>query len=351
MDMTLRNKELLYLSDKTEMTLKRFIIILVVVVGFKAQAQDPIFTQSNYIQETINPGFSGFEDSDRIAAGILSRTQWPNLDLRVDTQYAYVNKSYDYGPSLGFGVGVNFLRQHEAFNNYNYYQLNVNYAHRVNLNGGWYFRPALEVGLGFKDIGFSNLTLADQININSGVVNAVSVDPLRNTADNVFFGDISGGFVFEKEAFNGLAYWFGVSAKHLNRPNISFVDGKELPLDIFYSLHGNFRFPFMNDYSIMTTANYMQQGEYNRLDIGALFMVNQFLIGVTAATNPAKNDSNSHMLTSINGFLGLEYTAFRFGLSYDMNTSKIGRTNGVYEISVTYLSRCRRCKTDRSRKR
>ena len=198
---------------------------------------------------------------------------------------------------------------------------------------------------------FFNSILPDQININSRVVNPVSVDPLSNTLDNVFFGDISAGSVFEREEFDGLTYWFGASAKHLNRPNISFVDGEELPLDIFYSLHGNFRFPFMIDYSIMMTANYVQQGEYNRLDIGSLFVVNQFLIGVTAATNPARNDENSHVLTSVNGFFGLEFTEFRFGLSYDMNTSKIGRTNGVYEISVTYLSPCRRCKTDRSRKR
>jgi len=333
------------------MNLKQILCSILLVVGIWVNAQDPIFTQANYIQETINPGFSGYEDSDRIAAGVLSRTQWPNLDLRVDTQYAYLNKSYDYGPSLGFGLGVNFLRQHETFNKYNYYQMNVNYAHRVNLNGGWFFRPAIEVGFGFKDIGFSNLTLADQININTGVVNSVSIDALSNTINNVFFGDISAGLVFERQDFNGITYWFGASAKHLNRPNISFVDGQTLPLDIFYTLHGNFRFPFQNDYSIMMTTNYMQQGEYNRLDIGSLFVVNQFLIGITAATNPAKNDANSHLLTSINGFLGLQYDAFRFGLSYDANTSKIGNTNGVYEFSVTYLSRCRRCNIDRSRKK
>ncbi len=334
------------------MTLRNRIIgITLALVGFCAHAQDPIFTQSNYIQETLNPAFSGFEDSDRIAAGLLSRTQWPNLDLRVDTQYAYVNKSFDNGPSNGYGIGINILRQHETFNKYNYYQMNVNYAHRVNLNNNWFFRPAIEVGFGFKDIGFSNLTLADQININTGVINPVSVDPLSNNINNVFFGDISGGFVFERQESNGITYWFGASAKHLNRPNISFVDGENLPLDIFYSLHGNYRFPFLNDYSIMMTANYMQQGEYNRLDIGSLFIVNQFLFGITAATNPAKNDPNSHLLTSINGFFGLEYEEFRFGLSYDANTSKIGRTDGVYEFSVTYLSRCRRCKIDRSRKR
>jgi len=118
-----------------------------------------------------------------------------------------------------------------------------------------------------------------------------------------------------------------------------------------YSLHGNYRFPFLNDYSIMMQVNYMQQGQYNRLDIGSIFQLNQFIVGITAATNPARNDLNSHLLTSINTFIGLEYTQYRFGLSYDINTSKIGNTLGVYEFSLTYLSRCRRCNTDRSRKR
>lgn len=42
---------------------------------------------------------------------------------------------------------------------------------------------------------------------------------------------------------------------------------------------------------------------------------------------------------------------FRFGLSYDYNLTKIGQTYGVYEFSVTYLTRCRNCYTDRKRKR
>lgn len=315
------------------------------------KAQDPIFTQSNYVQETLNPGFSGFEDNDRIYAGVLSRLQWPSIDLNLTTQYAFVNKSYDYGPSLGFGVGVNAIWQHETFNNYNYVQINANYAHRVNLDGGWFFRPGIEVGVGSKSNQFGNLTLADQININNGTINPVSIDPLSNNTRSRYFIDFSTGIVFEKEEFNGITYWFGASVKHLNRPNISFVEGEKVPLNIFYSIHGNYRFPFLNDYSIMMTANYMQQGQYNRFDIGSLFQVNQFLVGLTAATNPARNTENSHLLTSINAFLGLEYTEFRFGLSYDMNTSEIGNTRGVYEFSLTYLSRCRRCNTDRSRKR
>jgi type IX secretion system PorP/SprF family membrane protein len=350
--MRLKNKELLYLSNKTRMTLRTQItIIIAVLLGFNSNAQDPIFTQSNYIQETINPGFSGFEDNDRISAGLLSRTQWPNLGLKVRTQYFYINKSYENKNASGSGIGFSALWQNESFSNYNYYQANVNYMHRVNLNGGWYFRPAIEVGFGFKDIGFKSLTLADQININTGEIASVSVDPFSGNTENVFFFDVSSGFVFEKQGYNGTTYWFGISAKHLNRPNISFLRDENVPLDIFYSIHGNYRFPFMIDYNIMMTVNYMQQGQYNRLDVGTLFQVNQFLLGLTAATNPARNDNNSHLVTSLNGFLGLEYTNFRFGLSYDANISKIGNTNGVYEFSLTYMSRCRSCPTNRNRKR
>lgn len=327
------------------------LILIIIIIGHAANAQDPIFTQANYVQETLNPGFSGFEDNDRIYAGILSRLQWPSLDLNLTTQYAFVNKSFDYGPGFGFGIGANAIWQYESFNNYNFVQLNVNYAHRVNLEGGWFFRPGIEVGVGNKSNRFRNLTLADQINIDTGTVSPVSVDPLSNNTRTRYFMDFSAGIVFEKEEFNGRTYWFGASVKHLNRPNISFVDGEQTPLNIFYSIHGNFRFPFLNDYSIMMTANYMQQSQYNRLDIGSLFQMNQFLIGITAVTNPARNDQNSHLLTSVNAFLGLEYTEFRFGLSYDMNTSKIGNTRGVYEFSLTYLSRCRRCNLDRRRKR
>ncbi|RKE98355.1 PorP/SprF family type IX secretion system membrane protein [Ichthyenterobacterium magnum] len=332
----------------------RYKVLLAIIICFflsEVKAQDPIFTQSSFILETINPGFSGFEDNGRTHLGLLHRTQWPRLGLRVNTHYAFWNKSIENSQSSAFGFGFSALRQVESISKYSLNQLNANYAHRVNLNGGWFFRPAIEVGVGYKTFNFQNLTLGDQININTETINPTSVDPLVSNNDNLYFLDISSGLVLEKEEFNGITYWFGVSVKHLNRPNISFVEGDNVPLNIFYSVHGNFRFPVLNDYHLMLSANFMKQGEFNRLDIGTLFHVNQFLFGITAATNPAKNSDNSHILTSINSFIGLEYTDFRFGVSYDFNTSQIGRTDGVYELSITYLSRCRSCNTDRGRKR
>lgn len=68
------------------------------------------------------------------------------------------------------------------------------------------------------------------------------------------------------------------------------------------------------------------------------------MLGLMAVTNPAKNSINSHLLTSINAFVGLEFEQLRVGFSYDINTTNIGRTDGVYELSITYLGGCLICR-------
>lgn len=80
----------------------------------------------------------------------------------------------------------------------------------------------------------------------------------------------------------------------------------------------------------------MQQGRYNRFDLGASILFEKIFFGVTAVTNPAKNGMNGDLLTSVNLFTGLQYENLRLGLSYDFNTTKIGRTGGIYELSLTY---------------
>jgi type IX secretion system PorP/SprF family membrane protein len=318
------------------------IITLLIICGFSidAKAQDPIFSQYFLVPETINPGFSGFEEATYF--GLMHRTQWPNLNLKVETEYAFFNTWVENVGGLGFSIS----NQNESFTNYNHLQGNLNYAYHVRLGNDWYFRPAVELGLGTKSYNFRNLVLADQINIGTGTINPVTSDAFALNANrNIMFFDFTAGFVFDKKnTRNDTDLWIGATVKHLNRPNISFVDNNNVPLDIFYSLHANYKFPYYDRNDFILSANYMQQGEYNRLDLGATMKINKLFLGAMAVTNPAKNNNNSHLLTSINALIGLEFEKLRFGFSYDINTSDIGRTDGVYELSITYLAGCLICR-------
>nr|WP_315164156.1 PorP/SprF family type IX secretion system membrane protein [uncultured Flavobacterium sp.] len=316
------------------MKIKVIVFIILFNLSFSVKAQDPIFTQYFMVPETLNPGFTGFLETTN--AGILHRTQWPDLDFRVDSDFGFINTWLENANS---GIGVSVLNHREKFTDYNFSQANFNYAYRVQLNEDWFFRPAIEIGFGNKSFGFQNIILEDQINIGQGTINTSSVDPLLLN-DKVNFFDISIGMLFNNENA-----WFGAAMKHINKPNISFAANGNVPLEMFFSANAGYEF-LLTDYiditylpyetKMLLTSNYMHQGEYSRFDLGAGLVFKKIFFGLTAATNPGKKSVNSHFLTSINAYGGLQYEHFKFGYSYDFNTSKIGRTGGIYELSVIY---------------
>lgn len=316
------------------MKFKILFTILCSLFFSQMKAQGPVFTQYFLIPETLNPGFSGFLETTY--AGIIHRSQWPDLDLKIDTDYAFINT---WSEKMNSGIGFSVLSHRENNTKYSFTQFNASYAYRVALNDEWYFRPAIEVGFGTKSFGFGNLILSDQINIGTGTINSISGDPLVLN-DKFQFFDFTAGMVINNENS-----WFGLSLKHINKPNISFVADRNVPLNMFLSASAGYEFLvvdyldvvlFPYETKFLLTANYMNQGEYNRLDFGSSIMFNTVFFGVSAATNPWTKSDNSHLITSLNVFGGLQYEHLKFGLSHDFITSKIGKTGGIYELSLTY---------------
>nr|WP_315154590.1 PorP/SprF family type IX secretion system membrane protein [uncultured Flavobacterium sp.] len=319
--------------------------ILVLLSSFfytvAVSAQDPVFTQYFMVPQVLNPGFTGMLETTNV--GILHRTQWPELDLRVDSDFVY---AYTWNENINSGFGLNILSQREAFSDYKFTEGSLAYAYRVQLTDEWYFRPAVEFGFGYKSYGFQNLVLGDQINIGSGSISSGSIDPLAFNR-NLNFVDISAGMLVNNQ--NG---WFGLSLKHINKPNISFEKEGNVPLDRFFSANLGYEFliadyidviSFPYETRLLVTTNYMAQGSFDRWDFGTGLIFEKFFFGVGAVTSPSKNTVDSSFLISVNLFGGLQFDHFKFGYSYDFNTTQIGKTGGVYEISIMYIFDTDRC--------
>lgn len=318
---------------------------LFIVLSFftiRVNAQDPVFTQYSLVPETLNPGFTGFQYNWR--AGILHRRQWPDGNRVVDTDYAFVNKMIgDHA-----AVGMTVLNNREAFTNYNFLQVNAVYSYKVEIDYEWSFRPGIEVGYGTKSYNFKNLLLEDQINPNSGAIGGNTSDPnVLGQQGNINFIDIAAGFLIDNE--NG---WFGATMKHLNRPNISYLDSRNVPLDLFLTIHGGYAFDmdgspstiFPENTKLLVTANYMRQSQFNRLDLGSALKFQNFVVGATAVLNPERKSAYSHFLTSVNPYVLVHFGDFNFGYSYDVSTSQLGHTQGIHELSLTWQLRfCETC--------
>lgn len=318
----------------------KIIALFIVFCSFQAEAQDPIFTQFYLVPETLNPAFTGIANTWN--AGIVHRRQWPDGNRKVDSQFGYVNTMV----SDEVGLGMNVMNQNEVFTNLNYFKLNAAFSYKININYDWRLRLGLESGYGRKDYNFRSLLLEDQININTGATDPNTSDPaIGDYRNKLNFFDLAAGFEFDQENA-----WFGASVKHLNRPNVAFREFGNVPLDMFLSIHGGYYFEFLNsptnllpeETTLLLTANYMRQGQYNRLDFGTVMDFRLFSLGVIVATNPEGKSENSHVFTSINPVLSFKASEFTFGYSYDWNISKLGRTQGVHELTLTWQS-SRRC--------
>lgn len=320
--------------------------IILILLGFlwhkKISAQDPIFTQYFFFPQTMNTAFIGIEE--RPYAGMVHRTQWPDLQLSIDTDFVFFNTPIkNTNSSLGFSV----LNQKERFSNYNLSQLNVGYAYQIQIERMWFLRLALDVGLGRKTFGFQNFILSDQIDINTEYVSSNSIDPLV-LRDQIFYPDFSAGVLFNSENS-----WFGIAIKHLNKPNIAFSSEGNQPLDMLYSIHGSYRFliadfidPIVLPYNtqMILSSNFMRQGEFQRLDISSIIQLESlFYFGVGAVSNLTKRNQKKQYFTSLNFLMGMDFERLSFGISYDFNTSKIKRSGGIYELVLTYKFGAERC--------
>lgn len=316
--------------------MKKVFIFLSLLAALATRAQDPIFTQYFLVPETLNAGFTGYLETGSF--GLIHRSQWPDLNFRVDTDYAYGSAWIERMQS---GIGMSVLNHRENFTDYVFTQVNASYAYRVQLSNDWFFRPAIEVGGGFKSYGFNDLILQDQLNIGTGTINPVTVDPAaRDARDKLWFADISAAMLLNNETT-----WLGLSLKHLNRPDISLTQRGNLPLNMFFAGTIGHRmrladyvdatlFPYETD--LLLNANFMKQGAFSRLDLGMELLFKDFFFGVSFATSPFTEAPNGQFLTSVNAFAGLQYEHFKFGFSRDFNTTGIGRTGGVYELSIGY---------------
>lgn len=308
---------------------------------FAAQAQDPIFTQFYNVPEALNPAFTA--SANTWNAGLLHRRQWPNENRRIDTQYAFAsNLATDE-----LGLGLTVQNHQEVFTDYHYFKINGAVSYRVDINYNWHLRLGIEGGYGQKDFEFGGLLLEDQINRNTGSIDGASVDPGIMRSNNLRFFDLNAGLLADSEHV-----WIGVSLRHLNRPDVAFLEYAQVPLNMFLSVHGGYFWDLKGlptvfapeGSTVMVMGHYMRQSEYNRFDLGSVMDYGRFSIGAMAALNLERKTGNGHFLTSVNPIATVQFGEFRFGYSYDINTSGLRRSGGVHELTLVWQS-SRDCST------
>ncbi len=313
---------------------------ILVVVGFFLSlgsfAQDPQLSQYYNAPLYLNPAFAGAGLDTRI--GVNYRLQWPGLG---DPYKAFsVWADHDFYKKRS-GLGVLIKRDIQGTTKLRSTEISAMYAYQINVSDQWTLKPALQVGMGIRDVDFSKAIFGDQL-ANDGTVTGTATDPVAS-GKSFIYPDISVGAV----AYNR-NLWIGFSAHHLNRPDQSFSTIEKSPLPVKWSFIGGYKILLQErqiawgapvlETSITPTFLYKMQGVADQLDLGIYLTHHPFMAGAWYRGLPVKKYgsgiSNSESIVLMGGLI---HNGFTVCYSYDMVVSQLASlSGGAHEISLLY---------------
>lgn len=298
--------------------------------------QDPQFSQYYAAPLYLNPGFTGITPQQRLV--VNHRVQWPNLPQAFST-YSFSYEIFVDELKSGFGVLATTDKMGSA--GWRTTFAGLLYSYKVRINKNWVFSPGLYFSYGNNGIDRSKLLLRDGLEFDGQ-----SIDPDLNKLGNENFFDFSSGAVLYNRSL-----WMGVSAYHLNRPNLSILN-EESRLPVRINVHGGMKVPLYNGPRTISKVSYltpsfvyrMQGASFQQLDVGLQYHVDPIAVGVWYRGIPLKGSFKSGTETiqvvqqdALVFIMSLMFGNFQVGYSYDFTVSRLSTsTGGSHEVSIIY---------------
>lgn len=311
------------------------LLLLVVLLPGKGHAQtDPHFSQYYAYPLWLNPALTGAIDGDYRVTGIY-RNQWNDAASPFSTP----GISADFTTSKNLNIGANVFNQTANGGGYNYLNGYVSLAYtgvRFGANGNQRISLGISAGVINRRFNPSKFTTGEQWNGSTGDATLPNTDILAKTAGTTF--DAGAGIMYFDAAPGKKANLFlGFSAYHLTQPQDAYITGGQAEkLPVRYTVHGGVKLNLAEGFSITPNLLYMQQGQAKEKMAGAYgqIRVNEstdFLLG-----------GNYRFKDALSPYVGVYYKNLVLGLSYDVNTSDLGKLGGnanSFEISLSIIGK------------
>lgn len=318
------------------------LMILLGMVSLKALSQDPHFSQFFASPLTLNPAYTGkFNGIVRIAGNY--RDQWPAISKAFVTSTISVDAPVFKGrlndnDTWGIGGMAMTDRTANGILNSNYLAFSTAYHKSLDEDG---FH---QLGIGFQGVYTSKRLDGSQLNFENelaldGTWTNPSGEAIDGTRVNVSYFDFNAGMIYSGSTTGDNNFYFGASVYHLNRPKENFTNGY-YTLQPRFTIHGGGYFPVGETTTLHVSAQHSRQaGAYETLLGGALaFNLNNDW------DNPTSFYVGSwiRFKDALIPYMGLEWKDFRFGMTYDVNTSSLkaaSQKRGGIELSLIYIKR------------
>lgn len=307
--------------------------LLIFSKGMWAQV-DPHFSQYYVYPSWLNPALTGIFDGDYRVSGIY-RNQWGSVSSPFSTPGA----SFEITTNKNINFGVSLLNQTVKSGGYNYLTAYGSASYtgvRFGVKGDQRLVFGLQAGLINRRFDQSKFTTGNQWNPITGYNPSVPVEAIPLTR-SMSFDAGAGVLYFDAEAGKKANFYGGFSASHITQPDDKFTStAQKTKIPMRFTIHGGVRISVNDMISITPNILYLKQGTASEKMIGAYAQLKaNEITDVLFGANVRFNDA-------ISPYIGLNHKNMTIGVSYDINTSDLGKfVNGAssFEISLSFIGR------------
>ncbi len=308
-------------------------VAMVVAVNVHAQV-DPHFTQYYVYPSWLNPALTGVFDGDYRASAVY-RTQWGN----VSSPYNTAGASLEMNTNRPVSVGLSLLDQSAGDGGYHYttgYASMVFSGVRFDARGYHRLNAALQFGFIQRKFDVSKLSFGDQWNPVTGYNPGTQTADILSRTSATSFDAGAGLLYYDATPGKKANFYGGFAVSHLTQPADLFSENGTATLPMRYTFHAGVRIMLSDDMSITPNALYLMQGTAQEKIIGAYIRMKavpgtDVLLGANCRLNDA-----------LTPYVGFSHNDFVLGMSYDINTSDLGKivkgTNS-FEITLSFTGR------------
>lgn len=311
------------------------------LMAILVNAQDPHFSQFFASPLTLNPALTGKFDGTVRAAGNY-RNQWPAFNNAYVTYTASVDfpilqdRLPDYDT---WGVGIMALNDEagEGVLKNTYLGLSTSYHKSLDEDGFQQIGVGFQGVYGQKRLNTSNLKFEDMLTPFG--FTGVTQEIFNYPDLNINYLDVNAGIIYTGSTNEDNNFYVGASMYHINRPKESFKGG-DWHIGMRTTVNAGGYFPVSDILTVHLAGIHQTQNQTTETVVG----------GALSAPIDSESDYPSNIYIgswfrfkdALIPYIGIEFSGFRIGASYDINTSSLrtgSRSRGGMELSLIYIKR------------